>query len=177
MQVISAVGWYPDAELVWHDAMKNLLSFSYGTKAAFKAWRAGIKQKAGCCFGHWWGRKMRTSVSALTHCPYCSIWASCTSQWTGFIAACFTNGNVKARKCVAELGVIPLHASTSSSAMLPGSLFSWLRVFCIQPKGLLIHPAFPLGCHSVPAWFMCPAFPLIWIGIKIKTWFLYLNQE
>lgn len=57
-------------------------------------------------------------------------------------------------KCVAE----PLHAGTSSSAILPGCLFSQPQLFCMHTIGLLIHTAFPLGCHFVPSCLGCPFF-------------------
>lgn len=45
------------------------------------------------------------SLSTYMLLASCGIWASCISQWTSFLVACFTNENVKAKKCDAEMEV------------------------------------------------------------------------
>lgn len=125
--------------------------------------------------GKWrWGFQ-----SQLLHAsPHCSIWVSCTSQWTGYIAACFTNGNVKARKCVAELGVGSFscryltQCSAPRISLLTATNFLHTAKRVTDSSSIVIRLSLSLGCHFVPACFMCPIFPLIWIRINKKPQFL-----
>lgn len=141
----------------WHPSMgqKHIQIFKSWHEIK---WLAGVADRAGI-------EEEDISLSTYTP-PYCSSWAPSE------LLPVLQMGVWKQENTLQSREFIPLLTRAPSSALLPGSLFSWLQVFCVQPKGLLSHPAFLLGCHFVPACFTCPVFPLIWTGITIKHQFL-----
>lgn len=181
--VFFAVGWYHDAELFCYDDMKNVVSFSCDDKSDIESlksqhkikWLVGTLGSDG--MGRWGFQSQHLHAP-----PYCSIWASFTSQWTSATAACSTNGNVKARKCVAELGVDStslkylIYCNTPRISLLVATDFLHAAERVTDSSGISFRLSF------CPCMLLCPVFPLIWIGIKIELTVnppipLGLNQE